>query len=490
MVGKRAYLRAPAPTPIPIPIPIPIAASIAVRAPASAPLPRTTSTRILKTTTTTRTTTTAAVLDDRELSPVCTAISSSDCDADDEGAMSSGDNNVPSRPLSVAIPDGPYYPRRPTLAEILSNAAPPPWTLSAFMAFLSQNHCLETLEFTMDASRYQRQYDDVMSTGPTPAPADAPAAACEYVQMLWRRLLDAYIVPNGPREVNLPGDVRDRLLSLTNNDDARPPSPRSLEPAVKIIYDLMDESVLVPFLNSFSGSRTVPTSPLHFSLAQSQSAANSPTGSSRVAPWAEPPDGGDVMIIDSDESRHSNRSRRVRGRQDPSPSPSADGGGGGGGGGNTGGGGAGGGGDAGGHSSSVSSSTGSRRRARAARQALTLGMGQRSSAASGASTASGDNLTDDSASPSSPGHEPMTPPTTPPTSDIGVGGGVSPRGRTDRTWHKMTDRLRWRKKSTPNLCEDVPPPPPHPHHRHQHSVEDDAGGQAGPSGSSGPPQLS
>jgi hypothetical protein len=37
---------------------------------------------------------------------------------------------------------------------MLANAAPSPWTLGAFMQYLSENHCLEVLEFTTDASRY------------------------------------------------------------------------------------------------------------------------------------------------------------------------------------------------------------------------------------------------------------------------------------------------------------------------------------------------
>lgn len=79
-------------------------------------------------------------------------------DADDEDAMSTADDYVPSRPLTVAIPTmgahGPYCPRRPNLREILANTSPPPWTLAAFMAYLSNNHCLETLEFTMDSGRF------------------------------------------------------------------------------------------------------------------------------------------------------------------------------------------------------------------------------------------------------------------------------------------------------------------------------------------------
>ena len=338
----------------------------------------------------------------RETSPSCSAISSG-WDADDEGAMSTGADyhHVPSRPLSVAIPDGPYYPTRPTLAEILSNTAHPPWTLSAFMAFLSQNHCLETLEFTMDASRYQRQYEEMIT------PGNPAAETGEYVQMLWQRLLDAYIIPNGPREINLPGDVRDQLLSHPTHE--APPSPRALEPAVKIIYDLMDESVLVPFLNSLS----VPEPSL-----------------SHPSSWGVPGEeedgrgGGEMEEVRGDHSP-----RRGRGRHDASPPPLLDQ-----------------------HSfSSSSSGTYHGHHGRGGRTNLSLGLGRAYRMNhSGGSTASGDNLTDDSGSASSPGREPMTPPTTPPTSDIG---GVSPRGRSDRTWKKMTDKLGWRKKSSSTLRE-------------------------------------
>jgi hypothetical protein len=41
---------------------------------------------------------------------------------------------------------GVYLPRRPNLRDILANTSPPPWTLAAFMAYLSNNHCLETLD--------------------------------------------------------------------------------------------------------------------------------------------------------------------------------------------------------------------------------------------------------------------------------------------------------------------------------------------------------
>lgn len=337
----------------------------------------------------------------RETSPSCSAVSSG-WDADDEDAMSSGEN-VPSRPLSVALPDAPYYPTRPTLADILSNTAHPPWTLSAFMAFLSHNHCLETLEFTMDASRYQRQYEEMM------APGAKTAEGREYVRMLWRRLLDAYIVPNGPREINLPGDVRDQLLS--HPYQAAPPSPLLLEAAVKIIYDLMDESVLVPFLNSLSSPAPVYARP---------------------SGWGGPYDGeaesAAVAGRNADETLRRQSPKRSRRRPDHSPPPMLDPL----------------------PFAPSTSLTGTGHRARPGRANLTLGLGRGSRTnLSGNSTGSGDSLTDDSGSASSPGREPMTPPTTPPTSDLG--GGVSPRGRSDRTWRKMTDKLGWRKKSSSTL---------------------------------------
>jgi hypothetical protein len=164
--------------------------------------------------------------------------------------MSTDDNYVQSRPLSVAIPTmgahGPFCPRRPNLRDILANTSPPPWTLVAFMAYLSNNHCLETLEFTMDAGRYKKHYAKMMSRahdGGLPPTKDR-----EYVQALWQRLVEAYIQPNGSREVNLPSDVRDPIVNLKPRD--MPPAPETLDPAVAKIYELMEESVLVPFLNS------------------------------------------------------------------------------------------------------------------------------------------------------------------------------------------------------------------------------------------------
>lgn len=180
-------------------------------------------------------------------------------DADDEDAMSTSEDQIlplsttsstssTTRPLSVAIPQasGPYCPRRPNLKEILANSSPPPWTLAAFMAYLSSNLCLENLEFTMDAGRYKKHYAKMLAkAGESGKPSQKDS---EYVRLLWVRLIDAYIAPNGSREVNLPSNVRDPILNAETSP--MPPAPETLDLAVTKTFELMEESVLVPFLNS------------------------------------------------------------------------------------------------------------------------------------------------------------------------------------------------------------------------------------------------
>ncbi|KAI1104450.1 regulator of G protein signaling superfamily [Jackrogersella minutella] len=157
-------------------------------------------------------------------------------DWDQETAMDT------SRPTSLAIPrTGSPFSNPPSLTDILSNTAPPPWTLSSFMAFLSQNHCLETLEFILDAERYSAAHYQI---GQCQTP-NGPAQICS----LWRKVIDAYIMPCAPREVNLPSHVRDRLLELPCCK-ASPPDPSELDEAVQIVRDLINDSVLVPFLES------------------------------------------------------------------------------------------------------------------------------------------------------------------------------------------------------------------------------------------------
>ena len=325
--------------------------------------------------------------------PHCSS-ASSDCEADDEGAFPM-DESLSSRPWSATKtqPSGPYCPRRPTLHDVLSNTSLPPWTLSAFTAYLSQNHCLENLEFTTAADRYRKRYDSVIThTAGVISIPDADER--ENLRVSWRSIMEAYIVPDGPREVNLPGDVRDKLLSMANR--GFPPPPYCLDAAVKIIYALMEESVLVSFLND------VPA-----------------ISGAHLYEDILPDFDNDVRSRYRPDTRSSKRdqSRRRRGSSPPvsssldSPSSS--------------------------HSGRMIIGHGSDKGVRVCTRP-----------AQSSSTSGDSMMTDDPGSPSSSGHDPMTPPTTPPSSDVGG----SPRSRTDNNmWRKMTGRLGGRKKSNGGL---------------------------------------
>ncbi|ODA77487.1 hypothetical protein RJ55_07116 [Drechmeria coniospora] len=161
------------------------------------------------------------------------------------------DIDVPSsRSVSPAIELTPCSsPRRhamanqpPSLKDILLDTAPPPWSLSAFMAYLSQNHCMETLEFTLDSQRYAAYYDQLGAE--QPPSREKSERVCGW----WEKLMQVYIVPCAPREVNIPSPVRDRLLGIPYA--LSPPHPSELEDAGRIIYELMNDSLLVPFLQA------------------------------------------------------------------------------------------------------------------------------------------------------------------------------------------------------------------------------------------------
>jgi len=340
-----------------------------------------------------------------ETSPRCSSILS-DWDADDEGFMSSGDL-PPSRPLSLSISTGPYCPQRPTLPEVLANTASPPWTLSAFMAYLSQNHCLETLEFTLDARRYTAHYHKMVGREPH-TPLSPQSQDYERLRMLWVKLVDAYIAPNAPREVNLPYDVRNRLMSLPH--EFTPPEPAELEPAVKIIYELMDESVLVPFLNS-----TAPLRPSE-SLGSPWTSNESMTDTSMAGSLDE----WSLSLARARDATPPTSGHDVISQPCAGPSPRHP------------------------HQSHLTAALGRS----SSRLSAYLSGGSAASPADGPGS-----LTDDSTDPPSPSAsslEPMTPPNTPPTPDTGFG--HAPPRTTPRTvrpenssWQKMGVKLGWKK---------------------------------------------
>ena len=323
-----------------------------------------------------------------EKSPSCSTVFS-DCDADDEDTMSA-EEHVPSRPLSLALgglhPVGPYCPRIPTLQEILANQAPPPWTLSAFTAHLSQKQCLENLEFLKDAEQYRLKYD-TLSSHLAGAAMSPNYEESEQLRRSWQKMMNVYIVPDSVREVNLPGDVRDALLSRPSG--YAPPSPRHLDAAVKIIYELMDESILMTFISELS-----PPPRQSNSMHEQWEETNTRLHTRNSA----------------DGIRHRSRSRRKTSpAMEIGPNyhgPSS-------------------------RHSTIYSSKGK--------------MGTHNSSSS---TGSGEVLSaDDSFSLPSPTDSPMTPPTTPPSSDLSS---TSPRMKNE-PWRKMINRLGSKKKSSSKM---------------------------------------
>lgn len=264
----------------------------------------------------------------------------------------------------------------------------------------------------MDAQRYTTSYTSMTTKDPL-TPISPTSAECEYLRMLWQKLVDAYITPNGPREVNLPSDVRDRLLSLPY--EFIPPDAAELQPAVKIIYELMDESVLVPFLNSVAPARA----PESYS-----------------SPWASDENMPDIYMAASLDERSLSPSRTRNQREGSPPSSGND----------------------------VVSQSYSGPSPRLSQQShLTAAFGRSgtsrlstfiSSSSTGSSSAEPpETLTDDSTdspSPSGSAMEPMTPPHTPPTSNADFGGhslGSGPHTvRTEgSSWKKMGARLGFKK---------------------------------------------
>ncbi|KAH6604982.1 regulator of g- signaling [Trichoderma cornu-damae] len=211
-----------------------------------------------------------------------------------------------SRPTSFTSSSEASSPRHtmtsrpPTLDEILLDTAPPPWTLGAFMAYLSQNHCMETLEFTLDSQRYASVYEQFLSEA-----AASSDHGTERICAWWEKLMQVYIIPCAPREVNIPAQVRDRLLRVPFGPN--PPHPSELDEAGRIIYELMNDSLLVPFLESVaapaaethhdfhpgspkpSSDRTAASSGTDPEILTADSDGNSPSVTEPMTPPTTPP---------------------------------------------------------------------------------------------------------------------------------------------------------------------------------------------------------
>lgn len=132
------------------------------------------------------------------------------------------------------------------LVRVISDPSAHPCALNKLTAYLSTNHCLETLQFIQDASRYRACYAETVRGGRIPWSSSGPDY--DNLQTIWEDLLSTYIVRNGNREVNLPSGARDYLLKLRHPDFI--PHPSVLDDAIKASYELIEDSLLPGFLNS------------------------------------------------------------------------------------------------------------------------------------------------------------------------------------------------------------------------------------------------
>jgi hypothetical protein len=133
------------------------------------------------------------------------------------------------------------------LPEVISTLALDASRLNDFTAYLSKNHCLETFQFIQDASRYRAYYAEIVED--KEIPWEYLRRHYDYLQELWEDILGTYILPNGHREVNLPSEIRTRLLGLRSS--ALPPHPSGLDDAVKTVLELVEDSILPGFMESY-----------------------------------------------------------------------------------------------------------------------------------------------------------------------------------------------------------------------------------------------
>ncbi|KAF9890755.1 hypothetical protein FE257_005624 [Aspergillus nanangensis] len=94
----------------------------------------------------------------------------------------------------------PYSTTRPAPEDILAGNAPEPYTFESFVDYLSQNHCIETLDFLADAKIY-------IDTYRTSASSIRPSKMTSESRRLgkqWKTLMSTYIAPGAPDELNIP----------------------------------------------------------------------------------------------------------------------------------------------------------------------------------------------------------------------------------------------------------------------------------------------
>jgi len=137
--------------------------------------------------------------------------------------------------------------KRPTLDDILADRSPPPWTFKAFDRYCQHNLCSENLHFVLDAGLYTKVYKEWREEFPEDGEEAAADPRMAQLMGIWKRLMRDYITRNAPKEINLPASVRDQLAHIPEAEV--PPDAKVLRLSVEKVRELMEESILLSFLN-------------------------------------------------------------------------------------------------------------------------------------------------------------------------------------------------------------------------------------------------
>jgi len=102
------------------------------------------------------------------------------------------------------------------------------------------------LLFITDVNTYRQSFESRIVEG------SSPEDVVETYK-IWREILGTYIMPNGHKEINIPGAVRNKLLSY--QDPLNPPSPTVLQPACDMMMELMT-TTYYQFVENIRASRS------------------------------------------------------------------------------------------------------------------------------------------------------------------------------------------------------------------------------------------
>ncbi|KAF9882927.1 hypothetical protein FE257_004883 [Aspergillus nanangensis] len=149
------------------------------------------------------------------------------------------------REFPEPVRDQAYPAILPGPDDILSGSAPEPYTFDSFVDYLSQSHCIETLDFLSDAQVYIDSY----RTSAASIRLSGMASESRRLGKQWKALMSTYIAPGAPDELNIPERISSGLLDTTKVM-VSPPSPARLEPAIRHARQLLIESALIPFIQS------------------------------------------------------------------------------------------------------------------------------------------------------------------------------------------------------------------------------------------------